>query len=120
MHELSIAQSIVEIVGQYVSQAEQLRVRRVTVRVGAMAGVVPDSLEFCFSAVVHHTPLQDARLELVTIPFMVHCHSCGQTSESEPGIALCPLCGSADTEVRSGTELQVVSIDVDEATTGDS
>jgi hydrogenase nickel incorporation protein HypA/HybF len=114
MHELSIAQSIVEIVGQYVPPDEQGRVRTVTVRVGAMAGVVPDSLEFCFNAIVHHTPLADAVMALEFVPFVVACNSCNQTGEAEPGIAICPRCGSADTEVRSGTELQVVSIDVDE------
>jgi hydrogenase nickel incorporation protein HypA/HybF len=118
MHELSIAQSIVDIVGQYVPPAEQERVRKITVRIGAMAGVVPDSLEFCFTAVIHHTPLAEAVMEIEHVPFTVSCHSCNSTSETEPGLALCPLCGSVDTKVKSGTELQVVSIDVDEALTG--
>jgi hydrogenase nickel incorporation protein HypA/HybF len=118
MHELSIAQSIVEIVSQYVTQEEQERVRTITVRIGAMAGVVPDSLEFCFAAVVHHTPLAHAAMAIEHVPFVVSCHTCEQTAGAEPGIALCPQCGSADTEVLSGTELQVVSIDVDEATAG--
>jgi|WetSurMetagenome_2_1015567.scaffolds.fasta_scaffold192332_2 hydrogenase nickel incorporation protein HypA/HybF len=118
MHELSIAQSIVEIVGQYVPPAQQEQVRKITVRIGAMAGVVPDSLEFCFSAVIHRTPLAGAVMEIEHVPFTVSCQSCYTTSETEPGLALCPLCGSVDTEVKSGTELQVVSIDVDEATTG--
>lgn len=120
MHELSIAQSIVDIVGQYVRPAEQERVRSISVRIGAMAGVVPDSLQFCFTAVIHHTPLERASMEIEHIPFAVSCHSCSCTSETEPGIALCPLCGSADTEIASGTELQVVSIDVDEELTGAS
>jgi hydrogenase nickel incorporation protein HypA/HybF len=118
MHELSIAQNIVEIVGQYVAPGEQERVRTITVRVGAMAGVVPDSLEFCFAAVIHHTPLANARMVLEQVPFIIHCHSCNFTGETEPGIAICPECGSPDTEIRSGTELQVVSIDVDEESTG--
>jgi hydrogenase nickel incorporation protein HypA/HybF len=115
MHELSIAQSIVEIVGQYVTPGEQERVRAITVRIGAMAGVVPDSLEFCFNAIVHHTPLANAVMAMEHVPFVVACHSCNHAGETEPGIAICPRCGSTDTDVRSGTELQVVSIDVDES-----
>ncbi len=118
MHELSIAQSIVDIVGQYVPPADQEHVRKITVRIGAMAGVVPDSLEFCFTAVIHSTPLAEAVMEIEHVPFTVSCHSCNSTSATEPGLALCPLCGSVDTEVKSGTELQVVSIDVDEAQAG--
>lgn len=118
MHELSIAQSIVDIVGHYVSPDEQERVRTITVRIGAMAAVVPDSLEFCFSAIVHHTRLAGARMVMEHVPFVVACHACKLELEAEPGIALCPQCGSADTEIRSGTELQVVSIDVDDGSTG--
>jgi len=120
MHELSIAQGIVDIVGQYVPPAEQERVRKISVRIGAMAGVIPDSLAFCFSAVIHRTPLAEAIMEIEHVPFSVSCHACNRTSETEPGIALCPLCGSVDTEIRSGTELQVVSIEVDESATGAS
>jgi len=118
MHELSIAQNIVDIVGQYVAPEEQERVRTVTVRIGAMAGVVPDSLEFCFSAVISHTPLANATMVMEQVPFVVACHVCSQETESEPGIALCPRCGSLDTEIRSGTELQVVSIDIDDESEG--
>lgn len=118
MHELSIAQNIVDIVGQYVPPADQQRVRKVLVRIGAMAGVIPDSLTFCFSAVIHHTPLAQAVMEIEHVPFTITCHSCNQTSTAEPGIALCPACGSLDTDITSGTELQVVSIDVDEESTG--
>ncbi len=118
MHELSIAQNIVDIVGQYVEPAGQERVRTISVRIGAMAGVVPDSLLFCFSAVVHHTPLARAAMEIEHVPFTVSCHACERTSETEPGLAICPLCGSSETEIRSGTELQVVSIEVDESAPG--
>ncbi len=118
LHELSIAQSIVDIVGQYVPPAEQERVRKVTVRLGALAGVVPDSLAFCFTAVIHHTPLENAVMEMEHVPFTVACHSCNRTSATEPGIVLCPLCGSSDTDIISGTELQVVSLEVDESAPG--
>jgi hydrogenase nickel incorporation protein HypA/HybF len=118
MHELSVAQSIVDIVGQYVPPAEQERVRKVSVRIGAMAGIVPDSLEFCFAAIIHQTPLARAVMEIEHVPFTVACRACKTTAASEPGIILCPLCGSTDTEIIAGTELQVVSIDVDETTAG--
>ena len=51
MHELSIAQSIVEIVQQYVPNGETRPVKSVNLKVGEMAGVVPESLDFCFGAI---------------------------------------------------------------------
>lgn len=114
MHELSIAQNIVEIIGQYVPADRRHTVRTVRVRVGELAGVVPDSLAFCFSAVTAGTPMATALLEIDRVPFILRCGACLQETPAEPGFARCPQCGSADTTVIAGTELQVVTIDVDD------
>ncbi len=63
MHELSIAQNIVDIVQQYVPGEAMGDVRFVRVRVGGLSGIVPESLEFSFSAIVAGTPLGSARLD---------------------------------------------------------
>lgn len=116
MHELSIAQSIVDIVGQYVPRTHFATVKLVRVRVGDLAGVVPDSLAFCFTAVTAGTPLADASLEIEHVPYTIRCSECGTESTTEPGLALCPQCGSTATRIIAGTELQVMTIDVDELT----
>lgn len=116
MHELSIAQSIVDIVGQYVPPEQAEDVRTVNVRVGALAGIVTDSLAFCFTAITAGTPLAHAALAVDFIPYRVSCATCRATSLAEPGLALCPHCGSAETAVLSGTELQVVDIELNSVT----
>jgi hydrogenase nickel incorporation protein HypA/HybF len=116
MHELSIAQSIVDIVGQYVTPEQVADVRTVNVRIGALAGVVPDSLTFCFTAITAGTSLAQANLAVDFVPYRVSCTACHTTSHAEPGLALCPHCGSAETAVLSGTELQVVDIELDSGT----
>lgn len=62
MHELSVANSILDIVCRHVPAAQGPLVRAVRVRVGDGAGVLPDSLEFCFEAIVAGTPYASARL----------------------------------------------------------
>jgi hydrogenase nickel incorporation protein HypA/HybF len=114
MHELSIARSIVEIVEQYVSPNDCRAVREVKVKVGGMAGVVPDSLEFCFSAITADTFLQNAKLRIEQIPFTIKCETCGDVAASAMGFVVCPRCGSADTTVVGGTELQVTEIELAE------
>jgi len=114
MHELSIAQSIVDIIGQYVPQQNRHTVRSVKVRIGDLAGVVPDSLSFCFSAITSGTPIAEALLEIEHVPYVLHCAACQSDSATEPGLAVCPRCGSRQTTILSGTELQVVTIDVDD------
>ncbi len=116
MHELSIAQGIVDIVGHYVPRARFDTVRCVRVRVGDLAGVVPDSLAFCFTAVTAGTPMAEALLEIERVPYTIRCTDCTSESTTEPGLALCPRCGSIATTIIAGTELQVMTIDVDEET----
>jgi len=82
------------------------------VRVGEMSGVVADSLEFCFSAVTHATPLARASLAIERIPYRVSCGTCGEESHPDSWLGLCPRCGAAGVRVLSGTELQVDEVEV--------
>lgn len=68
MHELSLAAGIFDIVRQHVGASQADRVRAVRVRVGEVAGVVPDSLDFCFGAIVVDTPFGSAYLEIDRVP----------------------------------------------------
>ena len=112
MHELGIAQNILEIVQQAVPKEQTAAVRSIRIRVGPLSGVVPDSLEFCFGAIVEGTPLGQARLQIEETAVQTECAACGNTLPVE-GIAFaCPGCGSAEIKLVSGTELQVVEIEL--------
>lgn len=111
MHELSIAQSIVEIVADHVPLPQRGMVRSVRVRVGAMSGVVADSLEFCFAAITAESELAAARIDIDEVPFLLRCEPCGREYTSASGSPLCPVCGLPG-RVLSGTELQVLEIEL--------
>ncbi len=110
MHELSLAQSIVEIVEEHVLPNDRQAVREVKVKVGENAGVVPDSLEFCFNAITADTLLENAKLHVLRIPFTINCEACGVLAASAFGA--CPQCGGVKTTVISGTELHVEAIEL--------
>ncbi len=112
MHELSIAESILDLIRDHVQPADHRLVTSVKVRVGALAGVVPDSLEFCFSAITRETPFASATLEIEHIPAVVECSTCNTTFPSDMGIVVCPRCGNGNTKLISGTELQVAEIEL--------
>lgn len=114
MHELSIAQNVIEIVQQNLPPAPHPPVRVVKMRVGEMAGVVVDSLEFCFSALVLDTPLEGARLEVEQVPVVAHCRKCELQFEVEHCAFACPWCDNLEIEVISGRELQVVEVELAE------
>lgn len=112
MHELSIAQNILEIVLANLPAGEDHSVKSVKLKVGEQSGVVADSLEFCFTAITQGTPLEGAELDIVRVPFVLKCKKCDESFQSEAGIVLCPSCGGMDVEVLSGTELQVVELEL--------
>ncbi|MGE5189023.1 MAG: hydrogenase maturation nickel metallochaperone HypA [Gemmatimonadota bacterium] len=112
MHELGIA---TEIVAAAVSEAEKhgaARITTVTVRVGVLRGIVPDSLRMYFDHAVKGTLAGGAALEIEEEPVLVACPACGETEAS--GLTLsCPACGRDGVAIRGGDYLQLVSNDVE-------
>ena len=118
MHEMSVAQSIVDIVRQYVPAAQAPGVTAVRVRVGSLSGIVAESLDFCFGALVAGTELDRARLDIEHVPTVCLCRECGVRFEPEALIFFCPSCGSGRAQLLSGSDLQVVHVELEERPQG--
>ena len=114
MHELGAAMSILDLVRDHVPVERGARVRRIGVRVGALAGVVPDSLDFCFSAVVAGTPYDGAWLAIERVPATGACRDCCRSFDVDAVILKCPACGGSRLSVTRGDDLQVVDVELDE------
>jgi hydrogenase nickel incorporation protein HypA/HybF len=112
MHELSVAQNILDIVQQSVPKEELADVRIVRLKLGTFSGVVADSLDFCFTAITAETELSNARLSFEHVPFVVQCRECQKTFDNDIGFVVCPECESVNTVVLSGRELQVTEIEI--------
>ncbi len=108
MHELSIAESVVEAV---LDRTGDKQVTVVRLDVGKLSGVVPDALTFCFELVTAGTALEGAELAIVQTSGRAHCRSCDRDFEKDDLILLCE-CGSADVDVVAGRELSVTSVEV--------
>ncbi len=106
MHELAITQGVVEAVTERTGSAPVTSVR---LRVGRLAGVVPDAMRFCFDLVTAGTPLEGATLEFEQPEGRGRCRTCGAEFVLADLILLCD-CGSADVEVLAGRELAVASV----------
>ena len=78
MHELSIASAIVATAARH---AGGRRVAVVSVRVGRLRQVIPDSLEFCFGFVARETVCEGARLDLEIVPAALRCAACAHAWE---------------------------------------
>jgi hydrogenase nickel incorporation protein HypA/HybF len=113
MHELSLSGAIVNTVEKH---AAGRPVRVVSMRIGALRQVVPDTLEFYFGFVSNGTACEGARLEQELIPARLRCGACEREWEIELPVFMCPACGPAGrVEVAAGDEFEVESIEVEEA-----
>ncbi len=110
MHELSIAQAIVDVAARNCRDA---RVTRVYVQIGHLRQVVPSALAFSFELCAHGTPVEGARLELEPVAAGVICRGCGAGSEPDGFPLSCVACGDLSVEVVAGEELQVQSLELD-------
>ena len=115
MHELSIVASIVDTVTESVAAYKGARVVEVRLRVGALASVVEDSLQFCFGIATEGTPLEGSRLVVKTLPVVMHCAGCDADVELDGVQSFrCPRCGEPCFDLRQGRELEIEAIEIDE------
>ena len=115
MHELSIAQNILDLVNEQLPPKDRTRLKSIRLRIGELAGVVPDSLEFCFTAMTSGSEYEGITLELDRVPFVVECKACGRKSTNDEGIFLCSSCFGTDLKLISGDELELVSVELSDA-----
>jgi hydrogenase nickel incorporation protein HypA/HybF len=113
MHEFSIASAVV---ATAVKHARGRRVTVVALRIGALRQVVPEALDFAFGITSRETVCEGARLEWESVPLRVACRPCDRTWELQRPPFRCPGCGDGSVTVLSGEELEVESIEVEEAT----
>ena len=121
MHELSIAQSLVETVMQHIQQNdaegfELSGVRALHLRIGALSCVHQDSLQFCFGIVTEGTPLEGALLRIEAVPVAIYCDHCDAIREL-PNIQSfrCPICNQPSANLKQGKELELVQIEFESA-----
>ncbi len=115
MHELSLAEGMLDIARDELARHGCRRLRRLRVEVGAISGVVVDSLVFGFETLVAGTEHEGARLDVVRVPLRLRCGICGTEFDGEDvagSLTPCPSCGEVFGHgVLAGKELRVTWIE---------
>ncbi|MFE0916477.1 hydrogenase maturation nickel metallochaperone HypA [Streptomyces nigra] len=112
MHELSIATAIIERAGELARADGTDTVSAVTVRVGELAGVVPDALDFAFEVARDGTAFASARLVVEQVPAQAWCGECAEEfAVGMPPFFWCPRCDRPSSDLRSGRELEITGIE---------
>jgi hydrogenase nickel incorporation protein HypA/HybF len=113
MHELSISLSIIELAMEEAEKLGAVRVDAVHLRLGAMSGVVKESLLFSYDLACEGTLLKGSSLVIEEIPVMVYCPTCGiETNPHSIQSLCCPVCETPTPQVTRGIELEVVALEI--------
>jgi hydrogenase nickel incorporation protein HypA/HybF len=115
VHELSIVSSIVDSVTEKLADYPGARLTHVRLRVGALASVVEDSLQFCYGIATEDTPLAGSALIVNMLPVIAYCPSCDSDVELAGVQSFrCPRCNEPVSDLRQGRELEIESIEIEE------
>ena len=112
MHEVSLMQSALEIAEEQAYSQGATRIHAITLRIGRLAGVVPEALGLAFEVVTAGTRAEGASLEVETVEIVCRCPACEKDFTPIDFIFRCPLCGRPSGDVRRGREMELASMEV--------
>lgn len=113
MHEMSLAESVLQTLEDAARNQHFRRVLGVRLEIGALSGVEPDAMRFCFDAVVRDSLAEGAVLDIIVVPGTAKCMACSRTVPMQEVFGECPACGSVQLQVTGGTEMRIKDLDVE-------
>ncbi len=115
MHEVSLAGGILRVVEESAARERFVAVRRLTLEVGALAGVDEHALRFALAAIAPGTCLEGAEFVLETPPGAAWCFGCARTVAVASRLDACPSCGGTGLIATGGLDLRVKDLIVVDA-----
>lgn len=113
MHEMSIAQSLIEILAEEMEKHGAKTLRAVHLRIGQLSAIVPEALSFCFQVISEGTEMAGAKLVMDIVPLQGYCPRCEKEFEIKEYHFVCPMCGSTKIETIAGQDLAIVDMEVE-------
>ncbi|NWF76874.1 MAG: hydrogenase maturation nickel metallochaperone HypA [Nitrospirae bacterium] len=113
MHEVSIAQGLLDIAIEHCKKGGYQRIESISVKIGKASGVVPDSLLFAFETLKIGTIAEKASLTINEIKVSGYCKNCEcRFSVEEAYVLECQKCGSTQLVIETGRELNIDEMEV--------
>ncbi len=113
MHEMSLTEGAVEILVEEARKQGFARVKTVWLEIGALSGVEPEAMTFCFDVVARGTLAEGATLEIVRTPGQGYCLDCEKTVALAERFGQCPECGNYHVQMTGGDEMRVKELEVE-------
>ena len=112
MHELSIAEALLELTLKHAGEAPGARVTAVHLVIGQLASVVDDSVQFYWDEISRGTLAEGAQLRFKRVAARFHCEACGHDYAPGADVLACPQCGSAQVRLTAGGEFYLEALEV--------
>jgi hydrogenase nickel incorporation protein HypA/HybF len=112
MHELGIAQSIINTVVKVAEQNGRERIEKVRIQVGEFRAVIQEQLVFSFGFAGEGTIAESAALEIEVIPIVAVCQSCKKEFRVKKFHFQCPACEGTSVRVIKGQELKIIDVEL--------
>lgn len=113
MHELSLAQGVIQLVEGALAREGNPRLKRVVVEVGALAGVELSALQFSLDALQPHSVLAGAVIDITQALGQAWCLDCAVNVSIASRLDCCPRCGGSWLQPNGGTEVRVRELTVE-------
>jgi hydrogenase nickel incorporation protein HypA/HybF len=110
MHELSLIENVLDLAVERAEHHGADRIERITLRIGSLAGVDPDALQFAFEVAKAGSIAEAAQLVIEAVPAQCFCTQCVHIFPAADGCCECPSCGTISRDLRQGRELQLLSL----------
>jgi hydrogenase nickel incorporation protein HypA/HybF len=113
MHEMSLAEGILQLLEDAARRENATRVSAVYLEIGQLASVEVESLRFCFDAVIKDSIAEGARLEIIDVPGTGWCLDCSESVPMSDKLSGCVRCGGYRVQVTGGTEMRVRELEIE-------
>jgi len=113
VHELSVTESVLKIALKHAEQAGARRIERINLAIGALSGIVDESVQFYFDFISKDTIAEGAELCFRRVPARFCCMLCGAEYEPRGEDWTCPECEGRQPQAIGGREFLVESIEVE-------
>lgn len=113
VHELSIAENILNISLQEAKKHGASKVRSIKIKMGVLKELLPECINYYFKIISRGSMAEDAVIEIEKLPMVVRCKVCGSSSKIEFKNFRCPACQSQNLDIIQGNEFYIESLEVD-------
>ncbi len=113
MHEMSLCESLIQIIEQQAQVQHYSKVKKVWLEVGGLSGIEPEAMRFSFDVVTRDTLADGAELKMISIPGQAWCMHCCKNVTIQQRYDECPDCGGYQLQVNDGEQMRIKELEVE-------